>query len=197
MDEKSGNRSKLVPILAIILVVALAVWGTFYYFGKGKSAGGNSPVINEVLCSNSASFKAYDGRFYDWIELYNPTSSDLSLNGYYLSDDPESLTKNSLSGQSIPAKGYLVIYCSGLSMTDERGFLHTGFKLSAADGETVYLSDSNSVVSVTVPPSKENISYGLNDEGKYVWFDVPTPGTEFRRQDQRIYDLQHLYDLRL
>ena len=176
MDEKSGNRSKLVPILSIILVVALAVWGTFYYFGKGKSAGGNSPVINEVLCSNSASFKAYDGRFYDWIELYNPTSSDLSLNGYYLSDDPESLTKNSLSGQSIPAKGYLVIYCSGLSMTDERGFLHTGFKLSAADGETVYLSDSNSVVSVTVPPSKENISYGLNDEGKYVWFDVPTPG---------------------
>ena len=173
----TSERRKRIPVIVILMIIlTLAGCAAFYFFGTGSNTSGGSPVINEVLCSNSASFKAYDGRFYDWIELYNPSSSELSLDGYYISDDPESLTKNSLWGQSISAKGYLVIYCSGLSMTDERGFLHTGFKLSAADGETVYLSDNNSVVSLTVPPSKENISYGRNEKGEYVWFDVPTPG---------------------
>ena len=176
MKDNAVSRKRIILAIIIFLALALAVWIPFYYFGSAGSSSEGAPVINEVLCSNSASFKAYDGRFYDWIELYNPSSTEVTLNGYYISDDPESLTKNSLSGQSIPAKGYLVIYCSGLNMTDERGCLHTNFKLSAADGETVYLSDTNSVISVTVPPSKENVSYGLNDEGKYVWFDVPSPG---------------------
>lgn len=177
--SKTSEKRKRIPFI-IILIVILTVAGcvAFYFFGSDSSVSGNSPVINEVLCSNSASFKAYDGRFYDWIELYNPTSSEMPLNGYYLSDDAESLTKNPLSGQTIPAKGYLVIYCSGLNLTDERGFLHTNFKLSASDGEKIFLSDTNSVKSITVPSSKENVSYGLNEKGKYVWFDVPTPGTK-------------------
>ena len=150
--SKTSERRKRIPFF-VILIVILTVAGcvAFYFFGSGSGVSGNSPVINEVLCSNSASFKAYDGRFYDWIELYNPTSSEMPLDGYYLSDDAESLTKNPLSGQTIPAKGYLVIYCSGLNLTDERGFLHTNFKLSASDGEKIYLSDTNSVKSITVP----------------------------------------------
>ena len=177
--SKTSEKRKRIPFI-IILIVILTVAGcvAFYFFGSDSSVSGNSPVINEVLCSNSASFKAYDGRFYDWIELYNPTSSEMPLDGYYLSDDAESLTKNPLSGQTIPAKGYLVIYCSGLNLTDERGFLHTNFKLSASDGEKIFLSDTNSVKSITVPSSKENVSYGLNEKGKYVWFDVPTPGAK-------------------
>ena len=134
-------------------------------------------ILNEVLTSNSSSAKAYDGRYYDWVELYNPTSEEITLDGYYLSDDLESLQKTSLSGQKIDAKGYLVIYCSGLNITDERGCLHTNFKLSAADGETVYLSDETSLSSLTVPASKENVSYGLTDDGvTYGWFEEPTPG---------------------
>ena len=132
--SKTSERRKRIPFF-VILIVILTVAGcvAFYFFGSGSGVSGNSPVINEVLCSNSASFKAYDGRFYDWIELYNPTSSEMPLDGYYLSDDAESLTKNPLSGQTIPAKGYLVIYCSGLNLTDERGFLHTPFVTDRAN----------------------------------------------------------------
>ena len=103
MKDNAVSRKRIILAIIIFLALALAVWIPFYYFGSAGSSSEGAPVINEVLCSNSASFKAYDGRFYDWIELYNPSSSEITLNGYYISDDPESLTKNSLSGQSIPS----------------------------------------------------------------------------------------------
>lgn len=136
-------------------------------------------VISEVLTSNSTCAKAYDGRYYDWVELYNPHDSEMSLDGYYLSDSMDELQKASLQGQTIPARGYLLIYCSGLNMTDEKGFLHTGFKLSAANGETVYLSNSDSLSYVTVPVSEPDISYGIGSDGvTYGWLDEPTPGKQ-------------------
>lgn len=170
------NKEKAV-VFSAALVLLIAVTVALYFFGSGKS-GSSQPIINEVLCSNSASYKAYDGRYYDWIELYNPSSRELSLNDYYISDNLEAPAKTSLRGQSIPARGYLVIYCSGLNFTDERGCLHTGFKLSAGDGETICLSNGSSVISVSVPSAKENVSYGLNEKNEYVWFDIPTPGAK-------------------
>ena len=87
----TSERRKRIPVIVILMIIlTLAGCAAFYFFGTGSNTSGGSPVINEVLCSNSASFKAYDGRFYDWIELYNPSSSELSLDGYYISDDPES-----------------------------------------------------------------------------------------------------------
>ena len=51
--------------------------------------------INEVTASNVRSFpNAVDFEDYpDWIELFNTSSKQESLNGYYLSDDPENLKK--------------------------------------------------------------------------------------------------------
>lgn len=132
-------------------------------------------IINEVLASNTESIPAYDGRYYDWVELYNPLDKKISLDEYYISDDSDNPHKCSLSGQVIPAKGYLIVYCSGLNITDERGYLHTNFKLSAAKGETVCLSDSHGVSSLNVPACDPNVSFGLND-GKPMRLDEPTPG---------------------
>lgn len=133
-------------------------------------------IINEVLTSNSASAKAYDGRYYDWVELYNPTPYTVALDNYYLTDNMEDYQKASLKGQKILPGGYLIIYCSGLNITDEKGFLHTPFKLSAENGETLFLSNDTSITRLSVPKSEANVSYGLNSDGNYVWFDNPTPG---------------------
>ena len=133
-------------------------------------------IINEVLTSNSASAKAYDGRYYDWVELYNPTPYTVALDNYYLTDNMEDYQKASLKGQKILPGGYLIIYCSGLNITDEKGFLHTPFKLSAENGETLFLSNDTSITRLSVPKSEANVSYGLNSDGNYFWFDNPTPG---------------------
>lgn len=133
-------------------------------------------VINEVLCSNSTCAKAFDGRYYDWIELYNPTSNKVVLDDYYLTDNIENREKASLKGQEILPNSYLLIYCSGLDMTDSSGCLHTNFKLSATLGETIFLSNAKTMSYLEIPISEPDVSYGLDDNGYYVWFDTPTPG---------------------
>ena len=57
--------------------------------------------INEVTASNVRSFpNAVDFEDYpDWIELFNASSKQESLNGYYLSDDPDESQKMALPTQ--------------------------------------------------------------------------------------------------
>ena len=49
--------------------------------------------LNEIVSSNQSSYYDEDGDTPDWIELCNPTSSNISLNGWGLSDDLENLYK--------------------------------------------------------------------------------------------------------
>ena len=37
--------------------------------------------LNEIVSSNQSSYYDEDGETPDWIELYNPTSSNIFLNG--------------------------------------------------------------------------------------------------------------------
>ena len=199
-DDLLKTDFRRAPLFITLLLLSLTVIAAGFLTGcSGEEADEmkagvsfTDVIINEAVTSNTESAKAYDGRFYDWIELYNPTSRDISLDGYFLSDDLESLQKTSLKGQSIAAGGYLIIYCSGLNITDEKGFLHTGFKLSATNGETVYLSGDKVVSSVTIPASEVNASYGLGSDGVYGWLKEPTPGkkndsvSETVRSDVRI-----------
>lgn len=182
--QKQGKKRKMAVLFSLFMLGALCVVFLCACEEEKVSEVSDDPVlsgtdivINEVLASNSQSAKAYDGRYYDWVELYNPTAAAVTLDGYYLSDNLEEIQKFPLDGQEIAAGGYLLIYCSGLNMTDQTGMLHTNFKLSAANGETLYLSNASSVSSVMVPPSKQDVSYGLDRRGReYVWYEIPTPG---------------------
>ena len=112
--------------------------------------------INEVTASNTRSFpNAIDFEDYpDWIELFNTSSEPESLHGYYLSDDPDNLTKWSFSRKAtIKPFEHLVIvadgydkpkgqeysrnYVGGKKFTTQ--FHHTNFKLSSS-GEEIFLS---------------------------------------------------------
>ena len=72
-------------------------------------------VINEILASNSRS--NYDGDFgeySDWVELYNPTSQNVDLEGWSLSDDGADPGKWRIpAGTVIPAGGYLLFWADG------------------------------------------------------------------------------------
>ena len=50
-------------------------------------------VINEFSASNFDSHQDNYGEYEDWIELYNTSNSDVDLNGWYLTDKPNNLTK--------------------------------------------------------------------------------------------------------
>ena len=99
-------------------------------------------VINEVSASNSVYVNDYHKKA-DWVELYNTTSEDIDLDGYYLSDDMQQPRKWRLSASNedvstvIPAHGYRIVWCDkqiGLNQ------LHANFKLANEDGAAVVLT---------------------------------------------------------
>ena len=139
-----------------------------------------SLVINEVLASNS-SFD-YDDffQFEDWIEIYNG-GGILNLEGYHLSDDPDTLDKWMFPSTNpglttILPGGHLRIWCDD---DEQQGEDHTNFKLSG-DGETVFLVEPDGftiVDSITFGLAQTDISYGRACDGcsDWIYFNVPTP----------------------
>ena len=45
-----------------------------------------TPIITEFLAINDSDIQDEDGNRSDWIELYNPTASDVNLEGYFLTE---------------------------------------------------------------------------------------------------------------
>ncbi|MCX8210577.1 MAG: lamin tail domain-containing protein [Lewinella sp.] len=121
-------------------------------------------VINEFMASNDTTQADQDGDFDDWIELYNNTSASISLDGFYLSDDTDNLTKWAFpDGTSIGGNGYLIIWAD--QDVDQNG-LHADFKLSAG-GESVVLVDAGLAIvdSITYLDQESDISHGRFPNG--------------------------------
>ena len=126
----------------------------YYFYAENNEAGIFSPqraekefhqltvigglVINEIMAGNSSAVSDQDGEYDDWVELYNGGQNSINLQGFYLSDNENNLTKYSFPNVSIPSNGYLIIWCDSAGNTQQG--LHTTFRLSA-DQEEVYLSD--------------------------------------------------------
>jgi hypothetical protein len=127
-----------------------------------------SLVVNEFMADNATTQADQNGEYDDWIELYNPSSSAISLNGCHLSDKFSNPGKWTFPDTSIAANGYLVIWA------DEDGSqqgLHANFQLSKS-GEAVIFSDADMRVidSLTFGLQVTDISTGRcpNGGGTFV-----------------------------
>ena len=68
--------------------------------------------INEISSSNISGLSDEDGDFSDWIELFNNSSAEISLQGYYLSDDRYFLKKWTFPGVMLKPHAYLLVFAS-------------------------------------------------------------------------------------
>ena len=142
----------------------LLIFVVFTFFGL---ASFSQIVINEYSAAN------YDG--------YNASLFPINLNGYYVSDKNNNLTKwQFTSDVNINPNEHIVIYCSGRNEINGGG-IHTNFKLHQTKGnEWIILTDPDGTTiidSVFVKPCLTNSSRGrLNytDNSKGV-FTNPTP----------------------
>lgn len=108
----------------------------------------------------------------DWIELYNYGERAVSLQGWYLSDDPDSPGKAALPTAQLQAGERLVLSTADVLT----------FRLSA-DGETVVLSNPHGEAAHTValPAAVPGLSYGalegdIYPPTQFAWYAAPTPG---------------------
>lgn len=123
----------------------------------------NDLVINEIMASNTTTASDENGEFDDWIELYNNTDTDISLFGYYLTDDETDVLQWAFPDTTIAANDYLIIWAD---KDEEQSGLHAEFKLSSS-GETVYLVNSSFVIvnSVSFEEQTEDQAYARYPNG--------------------------------
>lgn len=143
-------------------------------------AGSNTGLlINEFMASNSSTIADESGAFPDWVELYNPTESAISLSGYYLTDDLANQTKWAFPDTVIQPKDFLLIWVDD---DEEDGPMHASFKLGKSGEDLgLYHKNGDEIIAVdafTYGEQQTDISYGREEDGAsgFVFFDAPTPG---------------------
>lgn len=138
-------------------------------------------VINEYSCSNLSQFVDNHSDYGDWIELYNPSGSAMSLTGYYLSDDSTNNMKWQIpAGVTISAGGYARFWASGRNEVSGTSY-HTNFKLKQTKNnkEDLVLSDPSGVIidGTNIAITQTGHSRGRTTNGGPTWgiFTTPTP----------------------
>jgi len=169
---------KAIASLAGLVATVMVVVGTFvalYFFQR--PAPFSPVVISEVMSSNGSTIQDAEGDFSDWVEIYNPNSEIVQLEGYLLTRNQSDVWV--FPETSIEPGGYLLVWASGKS-DSVAGELHTQFRLSrdgvsleilAPDGET-------RIDFVAVPSLHRDRSFGVafdNPDG-LCFFASATPG---------------------
>lgn len=157
----------------------------FLLFPSLILASSDKIIISEFMAINSNNLVDGDGDYPDWIELYNNTDNPIDLNGWFISDKKDNLSKWQFPSITLPKAGYLIIFASEKDTIDNSGYLHTNFKLSGS-GEYVALSEPDGTISSSYSPlyptQRQDISYGIYADQE-VYFTLPTPGAENNAND--------------
>jgi len=141
---------------------------------KEKDPVISSIVINELMAVNTTIVSDQNGEFDDWFELYNLTSADIDISGYFLSDNDSKISKWKIPpGTLIKSGGYLIIWAD--KDTTQAG-LHANFKLSSG-GEELVLSkpDLTIIDEISYPEQAAELSYSRfpDGTGSFKW-QIPT-----------------------
>lgn len=138
-------------------------------------------IINEYCAANYNDWTPEE----DWVEFYNPTGAAISLEGYFLSDNMDNVTKWEFpANASVPANGHLVVLASGEGEFNINawGYLNTNFKLTqTGNEEIVFSAPDESLIEMyefnVVGPNQANQSWGRSSDGAADWviFTNPSP----------------------
>ena len=132
-------------------------------------------VINEFLASNGSINRDPNYNEYsDWIELYNSGDSDVSLAGYYLTDDADYPRKWQIPANVvIKSKSYVIFWADSKNINN-----HTNFKLASSEDFIGLSSSSNLWVdSLSYDSQRLNVSQGRStiNISNWIYFSTPTP----------------------
>jgi len=129
-------------------------------------------LITEFMADNNRTLDDGDraGEYPDWIEIHNPTDSAVSLDGWYLTDKDDNLTKWPFPNVLINSGQYMLVFASGRDVddyVDAGGYLHTNFALKAGGEYLALVAEEAGLPTVVheyapeYPDQVEDISFGL------------------------------------
>ena len=124
------------------------------------------------MADNRRTIEDEDGDASDWIEIFNSGDTSVNLDGYFLTDAADALTKWSFPSVEIASNGFLLVFASGKDRRNRESELHTNFKISS-EGEYLALVNPDGTTVVAefgtqenpIPEQFEDASYGLMQGG--------------------------------
>jgi hypothetical protein len=153
-------------------------------YTQGFESFSGTPVpgllFSEVMAVNVSTLADEDGDYSDWLEIYNPESYPVNLEGYTLSDSERNPHRWEFPALTVNPGEALVVFASGKDRRDPDGaFLHTNFKIRAA-GETLVFHHPSGLLLDSMPTGmlSADLSAGrlLDGGSKRYFFAVPSPG---------------------
>jgi hypothetical protein len=118
------------------------------------------------MAVNSHTFADQEGEHSDWIEIFNPNSSSVNLEGWYLTDDAKMLNKWRLPATKIKGHGYVVVFASEKDRSVAGAELHTNFKLDGHGEFLALVKPDGTTVSFqfapTYPAQVTGVSFGVD-----------------------------------
>ena len=129
----------------------------------GIHAQGN-PVISEFMADNRTTAPDENGDFSDWIEIHNPATTAIALDGWYLTDTVANLKKWQFPAVTLQPGEFLVVWASSKNRRVAGAPLHTNFSLAKGGEYLALVKPSGTLVeqafAPTFPAQSADQSYG-------------------------------------
>ncbi len=127
-------------------------------------------VISELMANNESTIADEDGAFSDWIEIYNPSSDEVDLTDWCLTDNATVPAKWRFPALTLGAREFLLVWASSKNRRVPGQPLHTNFNLSAG-GEYLALVRPDGVTvehayTPMFPAQANDESFGINFTGR-------------------------------
>lgn len=141
-------------------------------------------MFTEICVANIDQTLDHSNNYGGWVELYNGTGTDVSLGGWYISDDEANLKKHRLTGEELVKAGSYCCLFFGHNAADGGAYgsdaaRQVAFKLDRKGGK-LYLSHdgTDKDLSLDYPPSVPRCSFARVSQDADVWqySGLPTPG---------------------
>jgi hypothetical protein len=121
-------------------------------------------VINEFMADNAITEPGAG----DWVEIYNPTDTEVPLHGYGITDDLAQPNRANIGdGVAVPAGGYLVVWLDG---APDRGPEHLDLKLAREAGALGFSRPDHSWIDrLTYGAQEVDFSAARTPDGSDQW----------------------------
>ena len=143
-----------------------SVWffAVLLLLSSGYAVAQENLVISEFVASNDESLRDQDGDSPDWIEIQNPASETVNLEGWFLTDDLDEPTKWEFPSVELGPNDFLVVFASGKDRRDPDDELHTNFALAAGGESVALVGPDGAIVDAhpDYPPQFADIAYGMS-----------------------------------
>lgn len=160
---KPKRRGGLLAVLGGCVLLAALTLGVMFLLSDELAGRPSDVVISEVMTANAAAWPTEDGRFYDWLELWNRSDHSVELGGYRLSDAPDIRGAYILPEMELAAGERALFFCTA---EQDENVLRTNFLMNK-DGVSLALFDEKGGVldAVKVPALRKGEVYARDEEG--------------------------------